>query len=482
MIGQRRPTSWYAPPFVSSAGQEAIECATLAGLHLDEWQRFVLDKAQGEREDGKWSAFEVGAMVSRQNGKGGILEARMLAGMYAYGERLIIYSAHEFATSLEAFRRLLELIEAAPDFDRRVKRVSRAHGEEGIELKGGQRVRFRTRTKAGGRGFTGDLVILDEAMILPTAAHSVLVPTMSARPNPQLWYTGSAVDRSIHLDGVVFSRVRERGLRGDDPELAWFEWAAQIPVPDGEMLSPEHVTAEIAADPRAWAQANPALGIRITAEHVARERRSLDRRSFAVERLGVGDWADTSEGDEWPIPREQWEALVDPKSTPQPPLWFAFDVSPDRQHAAIAVAACADGLKHIEVVETGRGTGWLEERLVELLEHRPAGFVCDELGPAVSLLPALRKRGVKVQTTSAAEMAAACGMLADGAEKQTLRHLGQVELADALSVAAKRKLGDRWAWSRGSSRGNITPLVAVTLAGWAAETQPPRAEPFAMSW
>jgi hypothetical protein len=42
----------------------------------------VLERALGVREDGKWAAFEVGLDVSRQNGKGGILEARELAGLF----------------------------------------------------------------------------------------------------------------------------------------------------------------------------------------------------------------------------------------------------------------------------------------------------------------------------------------------------------------------------------------------------------------
>jgi hypothetical protein len=114
------------------------------------------DGRVGGAGDGKWAAFEVGVNVPRQNGKDGILEARELTGLFLLGERMIIHSAHQFDTSLEAFRRLLELIEDTPELDKRVKRVSRSHGEEGIEFKGGQRIRFRTRTKGGGRGFSGD--------------------------------------------------------------------------------------------------------------------------------------------------------------------------------------------------------------------------------------------------------------------------------------------------------------------------------------
>ena len=79
---------------ISSSGVEAAELAAAAGLFLDDWQRLALDVALGERADGRWAAFEVGLVVSRQNGKGSILEARELAGLFLFGGRLILHSAH----------------------------------------------------------------------------------------------------------------------------------------------------------------------------------------------------------------------------------------------------------------------------------------------------------------------------------------------------------------------------------------------------
>src|SRR5262249_38186140 len=151
-------------------------------------------------------------------------------------ERFIIHSAHQFDTSLEAFRRLLYLIEDTPELDKQVLRISRSHGEEGIEIKGGRRIRFRTRTKGGGRGFSSDCLILDEAMFLPEMAHGALLPTLSARPNPQVWYTGSAVDQFVHENGVVLARVRERAQK-QDKGLAYFEWSVDCKNPD--LLEPE---------------------------------------------------------------------------------------------------------------------------------------------------------------------------------------------------------------------------------------------------
>jgi hypothetical protein len=125
---------------------------------LDDWQRHILSVALGERSDGKWAAFEVGLIVGRQNGKGAVLEARELAGLFLFGEQLILHSAHEFKTAQEAFRRVLALVQNTPDLERLVSRVRTSHGEEGIELRSGARLRFVARSTGSGRGFSGDVV------------------------------------------------------------------------------------------------------------------------------------------------------------------------------------------------------------------------------------------------------------------------------------------------------------------------------------
>src|SRR4051794_31653796 len=180
LLGAQRPRIAVVPDAPSGAGEEAIELAATAGLHLDDWEAWSLDQALRERPDGKWAAFEVGTAVCRQNGKGSILEARELAGALLFGERLLIPSAHEQATSSEHHLRLVALIEEA-DFQRRIKRIVYGKGSEAIEFKDGTRILFKTRTGGGGRGFTGDFVALDEAMILAEAFMGALVPTMAAR-------------------------------------------------------------------------------------------------------------------------------------------------------------------------------------------------------------------------------------------------------------------------------------------------------------
>jgi len=463
-----------------------VDLAAVAGLVLDPWQQHVLKESLGERADGKWSAFEVGLIVSRQNGKGSILEARELAGLFLFGERLILHSAHEFKTAADAFRRLMVLVESNPDFEARVAKVTNAHGSEGIELKGGQRIRFVARTSGSGRGFSADTVVLDEAYNLSDAQISALMPTLTTSPNPQIWYTSSAVNAEEHPNGWVLGRLRERGLKGDDPSLAFFEWSADEDAyrdADGLVDVPRMST-----DPEAWAAANPGLGFRVTGEHIAREQRSMEPKAFTVERLSVGDWP-TEASHEAVIDMDVWKSLADPHSKPlTKPVSFALDLSPNRKVATLTLAGRrADGLAHLEVVPARKGggamkgTNWVVDRLVELnRDWKPCAIVINGKSPAASLLPALQAAGLELKkdggplvVTHAGEMAQACGAFYDDVTEESvavdgrpgrLRHLGDPILTTALADAKKRPLVDAWGWDRKSFSGDITAIVSGTLA------------------
>jgi hypothetical protein len=130
-----------------------------------------------------------------------------------------------------------------PKLKQRVRTVKRSHGEEGVYLKDGRSLRYRTRTKGGGRGFGADFLLLDEAMFVAEAFLGALMPVISARPNPQIWYMGSAVDRNTMDNGVVFARLRQRALEHKPGRMAYFGWSAAYV--DGKVLwdSPADVPA-----------------------------------------------------------------------------------------------------------------------------------------------------------------------------------------------------------------------------------------------
>jgi len=446
--GDQKPRVSHVPNAVSSSGQEAIELAASAGLILDEWQQHTLHAALGEREDGKWSAFEVGLIVARQNGKGSVLEARELAGLFLFGEQLILHSAHEFKTAAEAFLRVKALIDNTDDLRKRVHKVRTSHGEEGIELIGGQRLRFVARSTGSGRGFTGDCIILDEAYQLSQAAVGALMPVLSSRPNPSLWYTSSAG----HRDSEVLRSIRDRGMKGVDPSLCYLEWSAD-PAFDTQ-------------DRKGWQQANPALGIRISEEHVEREYRAMGQGGpeFVRERLGIWDEGD---GENTALAVETWLTLHDARSVALDPVAFGVDVSPEGVASISSFGARSDGKFHVEVIEHRSGTSWVVDRLVELSRKwNPSAIVIDVGSPAGALLPDLERSSLQLTKIAGREMAQASVAFAALITNGVVHHLDQPDLNSAVAAAKRRNVGDLWAFGRRGSFIDISPLVACSLAAW----------------
>lgn len=472
--GCQEPRLRLVPAFVSSAGDDAIAAYELTGNRLNPWQKLVLRDALGERADGRWAAFEVGLVVARQNGKDEILIARELAGLFVWGERLIIHSAHKFDTAMEHLDRLVALIDEVAEFRKRVRRVVRSHGQEGITLRTGQRIRFRARTRSGGgRGYTrAACLIFNEAMDLPDEVIGSIMPTMSAEsmrvPGPQIWIAGSAVDQETMANGLVLARVREAGVAGSNDRLAYFEWSA----PDD-------------ADPEDWlarAQANPSLDYQISGEHIEMEWRSpsMSRRQFLVERMGVGDWPDTSDDAGRVIPAEAWRACAESDRTNriQAGHAFAVDVNPDRTWGSIGVAGVrADEAWQFAVVDRRRRTDWIVGRCVELeAEYPGAPFVVLARGPAANLIEDLNARGLRVIEADGSDYAVACSDFFDAVTHHRAWYPDpQPELDEALAGARKgSQVENAWCWSRKASTSpDISPLVAVTLALWGAMTAEP---------
>lgn len=465
------PRIAHVPEADPTVGEDAVRWCAAHGLGLDDEQEFVLKSGLGTRPDGRFQPFEVGINTPRQNGKGEILMARELYGLYELGERLVIHSAHEFKTSERHFKRMEAAIKSSPELLRRVKKAPTgrtigfrySHGDEAIELENGASIEFKTRTKAGMRGFEKvSLLVLDEAMIISEAAHGSMFPTLRASDaprGPQLWYAGSAADQEIQENAVVWSRVRERALAGSDPSLAYFEWSLPYDHPNA-------VPDDVADDPDNWRRVNFAIEHgRVSEEHMERERRSMGARAFVVELLGVGDWPRTDHVANTKIDIEVWLSLVDEQSVLTDPICLAFDVSPERKGSISAAGRRADGLWHVEVLEAGLSPTRTVHRVLELhSRHSPARITCDSFGPAGSIVDLITREGVKVDTVSAGEHAQACGRFVDVVDEREIRHLGSRELIDAIRGARTRPLTDAWAWSRKASTVDIAPLVSATLA------------------
>ena len=509
-----------------------VDLAAKAGLFLDPWQQFALESAMWERpsyeDDGlwEWAAFEVGVVVPRQNGKGSILEARELAGLFLFEEDLILHSAHEFKTASEAFRRVKGVIDNNSWMLRKVKAISTAHGSEGIELKptpvvigptgiatGGRvcRLGFVARTGGSARGFTANLVVWDEAFNLPETVVGAQLPTLSAVRNPQLWYTSSAVDKDVHPYGTTLARVRARALaeilaeaqgvvRGDDGAsyddylddglggLTWLEWSAdEVAYAEAQKVSAREVAAFLARVEQ-WCAANPGVGFRLRTRKIARELRAMGAKTFAVERLGLGDWPEV-DLEAGKVDMQRWAALADPDTRPATRrIALAVEVNLAATTAALASASRReDGSWHVKVTDhrPGGGTAWVVPRIKDLCERYEVVIVLlNPASPAGALIADLKLAGLSEWTAqrpgkggyrvvTPREYAQACGEFVadvkdtgeDGApDPLRLRHAGQLVLDDALREAGTRNLGEAWAWDQKASSADITPLIAVTEA------------------
>jgi phage terminase large subunit-like protein len=445
---------WH-PPYAVSSGPEGIELCESVGIGLDPWQRAWLTHGLGETETGDWASFEVGGLVSRQNGKGEVLMARTVIGIHLLDEELITHTAHEFKTAREGFRRLKNLYLNNVELNDTVSKIVNSHGEEGIEFKSGQRVLFLARSKSSGRGFTGDCVILDEAQILNDDPVDAMLPTMSTRRHPQVWYAGTAGKP----DSVHFARVRNRALRGGDPALTYLEWSV-----DGDDYDP--------ADPYCWARANPAMGIRIREDYIAKEFAAMSESGFARERLSVGEWPQDDANRV--IPADVWHACGEPAAPrPEMPVVFSLDVTPLRTSASIAVAGSrADGLVGLELADQRNGLEWVLSRCVELdRTWQPDCWVVDKSGPAGTFIQPLEDAGLTVVECSGYEVAQAAGTFYDMVLERGLRHTEDPRLAIAVAGAEKRPVGDAWAWGRKQSNCDISPLVAASFAVWGHRSQ-----------
>jgi hypothetical protein len=484
ILGCQTPRILRLPVNRRRVNREAVDLVRAAGVDLDPWQGMLLEETLAESDKlyyndvlcmwmPKYAAYEAGIVVSRQNGKGEYLIARALAGLFLLGERLIAWTAHEMPTAKEGFQRLEAVITDDPELKKEVRHIHYSNGSEGIELKSGQKVIFKTRTKKALRGFTVDTLLLDEAMILDGDMMAAMMFAVSARPNAQLVYTGSAGD----ANSVQFGRVRNKALKGTDPRVMFAEWSAEICDEFCAEDCNEHDAIDLVST---YAKANPGLGYRIEPENIDSERTSMDRERFARERLSVGTWP--IEGEAWGvIDQESWNGRwVDDLSIPRKPMILGVDTSPDLT-AWTCLAVCGandDGMEDVQVTYSGvkydhrPGRNWVVPRIIELWRNKTIkGVVIDTGSPAASFIDELTKAGVNVVPMNKREYALSCGEFVNAIKPQrgnlpSLVHHAQPMLNSAVAGAIKRDLADLWAWNRKDASVDITPLVAATLALW----------------
>jgi hypothetical protein len=491
LYGHQKPPVCVVSPYETNTDYEkAKKFLELVGIKLDPWQLYILEVSLGRRANGLWSSYTLGLVIARQNGKSEFAAARILVGLFVLKEKKIIYSSHRNDLAHEIFERVEEMILASPLLKKRTKHISHTNGKEGIRTVDGCQVFFKTRKKNSGRGFSCDLLIVDEAMACDRQFVVDVEPVVSARFNPQMIYMGSAGTQ----ESLAFGDKRRRALSPNPGLMTWLEWSVELHNEDCEPDCTEHlgmcgdecVDADI--DPytcekhfednlEGYRRTNPAYGMRISHEAIVEGWLSMkaDLSGFEIERLSIGDWpVDLVEFGV--ISKEHWEA-AHKDVNPVGRLIFSVSMKPDLTGTVITAVGFTDEAQVdmvVHVVESSpkSGKAWVIERLIELNDKwKPYGFAIDSRGQAATIIQELTEKGITVYSPSSLEYAQSCAQFAIGItgtkkEPRTISHINDPALTAAVAGADTRKLSGLWAWARANDESNIVALEAATLGVW----------------
>ena len=484
----QRPVVSVASPAIDSLGDLAASLAADYGLTPDPWQAWVLDNWLATSGD-NWAHMTCGLAVPRQNGKNAALEIRELFGAIGRGEQ-ILHTAHEVKTARKHFRRLKYFFGQKandpgakfPELNALVKAVRNANGQEAIYLKNGGSIEIAARSKNSTRGFTVDILVMDEAQQLTDEALEALLPTTSAAPlgDPQWIYTGTPPGPSA--EGEVFSRTRRDALSGESMRTCWDEWS-----PPGQPRSLADVDLD---DPDLWVRTNPAvMSGRLRLGVIEAERKRYSDDGFARERLG---WWASDDATRRLISLDDWEATgvtdLPPELTGDKAvraLGVAF--SKDGRRAAVAGALHdrKSGLSHVELIGLDSGdfssmssaalANWLYER-----RSRYSAVGVSGRSGALALqqdLRAMKPPRNYLRILDNQEYFTACSGFLNAVRGRTVSHPGGYNAASdpldaSVGVSDKkiRTADGAWGWYSTAGEGDEVPLEAVSVALWMART------------
>lgn len=432
----------------------AVKLLKAGGLLLDPWQADILDDWMAMTPGKKWICKTCGGSVPRQNGKTLIMQGRAEAGMMLYGER-VLYTSHLQKTSTETFEEMASFFDSQA-LKKYVKDIKTALGREQIILTNGGRIKFLARTRNGGRGQHGDLLIFDEAQELDENSQASFIPAISASLNPQTIYMGTPPDPTV--TGTVFRGIRDKAIKGETTTTAWFEFSV------GEIGD--------VADKRRWFECNPALGRRIQISTIEGEFEQMPADTFARERLGWWTPVVVHKLD-YAIPADLWDACVSEEEKPKGKTAFGIKFSSDGAEVVLCGAVIPkDGKARISIIErkpTGLGTQWLADWLNQRYSKASCVVIDGKNGVDVlvdKIASTWRIKGSVVRPR-ATDVIAAVGMLMDGLTEQTLTwYKKQDMLRESAITSVKRPISGGWGFGGEDS----TPIEACALALWGAKT------------
>lgn len=477
-------------------GHEVALVGEKLGTPLMPWQRLVADVVnEVDPETGDLWYSEVNLFVPRQSGKTTMTVVKNVHRCTMVARRLgrqrITYTAQDrqmarrklerdFAPILRASPAFKEILPASRNRPTKPTewKLSLNNGQEHILFGSGSYWQIDTPSASAGHGDTLDQGDIDEAFDHQNDdVEQAMRPAQATRKDAQLWVlsTVGTEDSSYLYTKMMAGRAAAKA--GDSGRVAYFEWS----LPGGPS-EPDVPQVDI-DDEDVWWEYMPALGHTVSAHFIRTEleraRRDPEKGEAFWLRAYGNQWvkvptAGTGAG-VWPA--EVWRAIVSDEAVPSGPIAIGVDANWDRTAGSIALAG--GGVVELAVDPQRRRLplvfGDLASDVVRIARKTGGVVAVDPSGPAGFILPDLEAAGVSVLKVSGQAMGQACGALFTAVNEQKLAVRRNADLDAAVAGARTKPMSNAWVWARKDGTVDVSPLVAVTLAWWAASQAGPAA-------
>ncbi|MGV8972240.1 MAG: hypothetical protein ACOH10_07945 [Rhodoglobus sp.] len=493
----------------TTLGFDVIDFARdVLGIELFPWQCWLLLHMLELLPDGSLRFRTVVVLVARQNGKSLLSQVLALWFMVIWGWPLVLGTAQDLETAEEVWQGAVDLVEEDPVLSQLLKRVVKVNGKKALELTSGARYKVKAANRRAGRGFSGNLIMLDELREHQSwDAWGAITKTTMARVEALVLALSNAGDATSIV--LRYLRKMAHASIGDPDGICGEDTAALLPEADADD-DPDEFEQDADTlgifewsarpgcdkwDRDGWAQGNPAMNHPngIPERNISAACKTDPEWVFRTEVLC--QWSDGSL--EGPFPPGTWEAGIDATSAipDGATIRYCLDVSWDRAMSYIAVSGLReDGLPHVEIIAQRSGTEWVVSRhkrpdgtdemrgwfADRATEANPMTVVVQAKGaPASSLVDDLKDVPfLTVLEWAGSELGAASGQFYDlvvrskapegKSARAGLCHRPQPVLDVAAGTAVTKPLGDSWVWNRKASLNDAAPLVAATGAAWGA--------------
>jgi phage terminase large subunit-like protein len=437
-------------------GGEIAELARRIGQPLLPWQELILNDMSAIDEDGMFIKKSSLFCCARQSGKSHMMRMRMLAGLFCFGEENILMMSSQRKMAIRSLEIMVLTVEKNDFLLKQVKGGKidtawrRTTGNEGLHLENGNRIEVVAANSDSARGLTADVLWIDELREVSEAAMDASKSTTLTRPNSQRFYTSNAGT----VESEVLINMRERSMSKPPRSLGFYEYSA-----------PEN--CEI-WDRKAWAMANPSLGILISEEAI--EETIATSTNVAARTETLCQYVNTGMTSPWTP--GSWEDLADKEMVMSPGMtvMFAFDVDPHTRRSAslVAGALLPDGRIALQLLQT-----W--ESLIAVDELQIAVDIkkkCDEWHPRLvlhdsyttaAIAERLRNSGVAVEAVVGAQFYTACSTFKDAIDNKRVVHAGQEALDQMMLNVASSSKDTGWRIVRKKSAGSVAAPIGMAM-------------------